>query len=136
MRESAPGRPRPRTLFFRAVRRRCPACGGGPLFTRWIRMAPACPACGLLTDRGESGYALGGLWLNLLAAEAVNTAIWVTVAVKTWPEVPWGTLQYAGPVTALLMPVLFYPFSRTLFLALDLMFRPQPPREEPGIPPK
>jgi len=94
------------------------------LFTRWIRIVPSCPRCGLATDRGESGYALGGLWLNLLAAEAVNTAIWVTVAVRTWPEVPWETLQYAGPVTALLMPVLFYPFSRTVFLALDLSFRP------------
>jgi hypothetical protein len=25
----------------------------------------------------------------------------------------------------LLIPVLFYPFSKTLFLAFDLMFRPQ-----------
>lgn len=87
-------------------------------------MAAACPQCHLATDRGESGYSLGGLWLNLLAAEGVNTAIWVTVAVRSWPDVPWDTLQYAGPATALLMPLVFYPFSRTLFLALDLSFRP------------
>lgn len=101
------------------------------MFTRWLRLAAACPRCHLATDRGEPGYALGGLWLNLLAAEGVNTAIWVTVAVRTWPDVPWDLLQRAGPVTALVMPVLFYPFSRTLFLALDLVFRPQPPEVTP-----
>ena len=105
------------------------------MFTRWIRMVAACPQCHLATDRGEPGYALGGIWLNLLAAEGVNTAIWVTVAVRTWPEVPWDVLQFVGPLTAVLMPLLFYPFSRTLFLALDLSFRPQTPPETRSSPP-
>ena len=89
-------------------------------------MAAACPQCHLVTDRGESGYALGGIWLNLFAAETVNTAMWVTVAVVTWPDVPWGTLQIVGPITAIATPLFFYPFSKTLFLALDLHFRPTP----------
>ncbi len=69
---------------------------------------------------------MGGIWLNLFAAETVNTAMWVTVAVVTWPDVPWGTLQIVGPITAIAMPLFFYPFSKTLFLALDLHFRPTP----------
>jgi hypothetical protein len=88
-------------------------------------MAASCPQCRLVTDRGESGYALGGVWLNLFAAETVNTAIWISVAVSTWPDVPWTTLQIAGPITALVMPLFFYPFSKTLFLALDLWVRPE-----------
>jgi uncharacterized protein (DUF983 family) len=113
-----------RTMFRRALARRCPICGGGPLFHRWLQMRPTCPRCGLSLNRGEDGYGLGAVWFNLLAAEAVSTFIWVTVAIRTWPDVPWDRLQWAGPLTAVLMPLLFYPFSKTLFLAFDLCFRP------------
>lgn len=116
--------PRPRTLFARALRRRCPICGGGPLFSRWLRMAPECPSCHLAFHRGEDGYSLGALWFNLLFAEMVNTAIWVTVAIRTWPDVPWDTLQWVGPLMAVLLPIVFLPFAKTLFLAFDLCFRP------------
>ena len=116
-----------RTMFARAIRLRCPVCGGGPLFSQWLRMAPACPGCGLVVNRGESGYGLGALWFNLLAAEGVNTTIWVSVAISRWPDVPWETLHWIAPVTAILMPLLFFPFSKTLFLAFDLCFRPLEP---------
>jgi uncharacterized protein (DUF983 family) len=111
-------------MFLRALRRRCPMCGGGGLFIRWLRVAKACPSCGIVVDRGESGYGLGAVWLNLVAAEAVNTAFWVTIAIRTWPDVPWEMLQWIGPLTALLMPIIFYPFAKMLFMALDLCFRP------------
>jgi uncharacterized protein (DUF983 family) len=94
------------------------------MFTRWVRMARACPRCGLVTSRGESGYGLGALWFNLLAAEAFSTAVFLTVVIRTWPDPPWDYLQYAGPIEALIMPVIFYPFSKSLFLAFDLCFRP------------
>jgi uncharacterized protein (DUF983 family) len=113
-----------RTMFARALRRRCPNCGSGGLYSRWVKMADRCPGCGLALNRGEDGYGLGALWFNLLFAEMVNTAIWVTVAIRTWPDVPWETLHWVGPATAMLLPVFFYPFSKTLFLAFDLCFRP------------
>lgn len=122
-----------RTMFARALRLRCPVCGGGPLFSRWLRMASACPGCGLIVNRGESGYGLGALWFNLLAAEAVNTIIWVSVAISRWPDVPWETLGRVAPVTAILMPLLFFPFSRTLFLAFDLCFRPLEAEPAPQV---
>ena len=40
------------------------------------------------------------------------------------PNPPWTLLQYGLPLVALITPVLFYPFSKTLFLALDLAVRP------------
>jgi uncharacterized protein (DUF983 family) len=30
----------------RGLRCRCPRCGEGPLFARWLQVEPACPACG------------------------------------------------------------------------------------------
>lgn len=111
-------------MFGRALRRSCPNCGGRPIFRKWVRMEPRCPSCGLVLDRKESGYALGGFWLNMLFAEGTTALLFITTLVVTWPSPPWNLLQYGLPALALLTPILFYPFSRTLFLALDLAVRP------------
>ena len=77
----------------------------------------------LLLDRREPGYLLGGLWLNLLFAESVTASLFVGTLIFTWPNPPWDILKVLLPVLALLTPVFFYPFSKVLFLALDLSFR-------------
>lgn len=126
MAESTPvaGRlPGTRTIFGRALRRRCPACGSPGIFTGWARMAHECPSCGMVLQRREDGYTLGGLWLNLLFAELVTTTTFAIVLIRTWPAPPWDLLKFWLPVMALCTPVLFYPFSKTLFLALDLSVR-------------
>lgn len=87
-------------------------------------MKDQCPSCGLVLNREESGYSLGGFWLNLLFAEGVTATIFVATLVLTWPTPPWTLLQYGLPLVALLTPVLLYPFSKTLFLAVDLAVRP------------
>ena len=111
-------------LFARALTLRCPACGGGPIFTRWTRMAERCPSCNLAMARKESGYSLGGFWLNMLFAEGTTITLFIVTLLVTWPDPPWALLQYGLPLFALLTPLLFYPFSKTLFLALDLAVRP------------
>jgi len=111
-------------MFARAIRRRCPVCGGGPLFQGWFRMRDHCPGCGIRTRRGEDGYTLGALWFNLFLAELITTSVFVATLVRTWPDPPWDTLQIVGPAEAIIMPLLVWPFARTLFLAFDLSFRP------------
>jgi hypothetical protein len=64
------------------------------------------------------------MWFNLLAAESVTVGSGLLTIIGTWPDPPWNVLQYTGPAEALLMPLLFFPFSKTLFLAFDLYFRP------------
>ena len=87
-------------------------------------MAARCPSCGLPLARGEDGYHLGAIWFNLMAAESVATLSFLLTVTVTWPSPPWQILQFTGPTEALLMPLLFYPFSKTLFLAFDLCIRP------------
>jgi uncharacterized protein (DUF983 family) len=111
-------------MFARAIGRRCPVCGGGPLFNGWLRMKDHCPSCGIRTRRGEDGYTLGALWFNLLLAESITMGVFITTLVLTWPSPPWDQLQIAGPVEAIVTPLLVWPFARTLFLAFDLCFRP------------
>jgi hypothetical protein len=41
-----------------------------------------------------------------------------------WPSPPWTALQVGGVILMLIAPFAFFPFSKTLFLAFDLVFRP------------
>ncbi len=112
------------TTFGRALRRRCPHCGGGPAFVSWIRMLPNCPVCGLRFERGERGYWLGAYFFNLMAMETVFLA-WILGALAwTWPDTPWSRLEWETVALMLVMPIAFYPFSKTLFLAFDHIVRP------------
>ena len=113
------------TYGWRALRRRCPNCGGSDLWTGWLRMRPVCPTCGLHLERNEQGYIVGAYMFNIIAAELVFGAVFVAVLLATWPDPPWTVLQVGGGVLMLTMPLLFYPFSKTLFLAFDLLFRPR-----------
>jgi uncharacterized protein (DUF983 family) len=116
-------------MLGRAMRRRCPVCGGGPLFINWLRMVDHCPSCRVRTRRGEDGYTLGALWFNLLLAEGLTTGSLILTLARTWPDPPWDLLQVLGPIEAVIMPLLVWPFARTLFFAFDLSFRPLEPRD-------
>ena len=112
-------------MTMRALLLRCPRCGGRGIWRSYFRMRPICPICGLVLDRGESeDYWLGAYMFNLVAAELVAIAISVSVIVVSWPDVPWGVVQYGGVALAVLVPILFFPFSRVLWLTWDFMFRP------------
>lgn len=111
-------------LFWRAARLRCPNCGRGRLFDSWLHMRTTCPACGLRVERGEGGYQVGAYMFNIIAAELAFAAVFLLIVVLTWPSPPWSWLEYGGIAMMVVAPFIFYPFSKTLFLAFDLCFRP------------
>jgi len=127
----SPVRPGVTSLFTRAMRLRCPHCGGSPIFVTWSRLVPNCPVCGLGLERGEQGYWLGAYFFNLMAMEAVFTVWFVGFLVWTWPSTPWALFQVTTLILMLAVPFAFFPFSKTLFLAFDLWVRP--PGEEDFI---
>jgi hypothetical protein len=61
---------------------------------------------------------------NIVASELIFAAIFIGLLWLTWPNPPWVPLQVGGVIFTILAPFLFYPFSKTLFLAFDLAFRP------------
>jgi uncharacterized protein (DUF983 family) len=119
-----PGREKALTLFGRALRLRCPFCGGGGIFESWLTMKKRCPTCGLGFERGESGYELGSIALNLIIAEGLWAILFVATLVLTWPTPPWQLLQWGSIALMVALPILMFPFTRTLALALDILFRP------------
>lgn len=117
-------------LFSRALRLRCPACGGGPLFTGWFKVRARCPGCGLALDR-EEGHFVGAMAFNLIASELLWLSGLVAVLALTWPNPPWTAVMIGSIVAMILFPIMFYPFSRTLWYAFDLLFQPVQRNEFP-----
>lgn len=112
------------TLLWRGARLRCPNCGGGPLFQRWVKMKSTCPSCHLFLDRGEEDYFLGGYTINFVVSELLIVVGAGVGIYLSWPEVPWRLITWSLIALMVVAPIAFYPFAKTLFLATDLVFRP------------
>lgn len=117
-------------LFARGMAVRCARCGQGGLFRRWTEMVDACPRCGLVFEQ-EEGYWVGALTIATVAALFVTLASSVTVAILTWPDIPMVPVMIAGAIGMIVFPVVFYPVSKTLWIAVDLAFL-NPWRRQPG----
>jgi hypothetical protein len=87
-------------------------------------MRQYCPACGIPLERGEEGYQVGSYMFNIIAAELIFVLVFLGVVLATWPSPPWELLKWGGISLMILAPIVFFPFSKTLFLAFDLLFRP------------
>jgi uncharacterized protein (DUF983 family) len=105
-------------LCARGLARRCPRCGSGHLFRRYFSMIPDCPRCGLHFER-EPGYWTGALAINIGVIFAIFIVAFVVILAFTVPDVPVGpTLAILVPVMVA-GPILFYPFSKTVWMAVD-----------------
>ncbi len=103
---------------IRALRRRCPRCGGGAIFRRWLRMAESCPTCGLRFERTE-GYWTGSMALNLVVTEVVFVAVLVGTILGTSPDPNWGLVLGLALASNVLVPVAFFPASRLLWVTIE-----------------
>lgn len=115
------------SLLGRALLLRCPSCGARGVRRTYFDFRPACPSCDLRLDRGEADYWIGGFMLNFVIGELIAVAAFVGAILLTWPDVPWRAVLFGSIVPAALGPALAYPFSRNLWLAIDLLFRPSEP---------
>lgn len=111
-------------LVGRALRLRCPNCGGGPVLQHWLKLHVRCGTCGLRLERGEHDYFVGSLMLNFIITGVLLLLTIAVLLVSTFPDVPWDALQYGGPLAMILAPFVIFPFSKLLWLAFDLTFRP------------
>lgn len=118
------GRPGLGARMARALRLRCPHCGRGRVVESWFRMRERCPACGIRVARGEDDFMLGAMVFNIAFAEGVLAAVLVGIVVASWPDVPWRSLQFGAPVLMVLAPIVFLPFSRTMWVAFEPVFFP------------
>jgi uncharacterized protein (DUF983 family) len=114
--------------FGRALLRRCPNCGQPGVVRRLLTLVDRCPRCGLRFERHE-GYWLGAIAINTGATIVVFFGVFVTGMVVTWPDVPWNGLLVATVAVNLVFPIVFYPWSKTLWVAIDLSMHPPEERD-------
>ena len=108
----------------RALTRRCPYCGSPGIYESYFALRERCPRCEVLFER-EEGYFLGAYAMNLITAEFIGLGLALFLIFKTdlrhlslvWQEVIAVALAITFPVT-------FFPFSRTVWIAMDLIFHP------------
>jgi hypothetical protein len=59
------------------------------------------------------------------------TAVTVGIALAIWLEWPspnWKAITIAGVIAAIVLPLAIFPWTKTFYLAIDVIFRP--PSEE------
>jgi uncharacterized protein (DUF983 family) len=108
----------------RALGRRCPYCGSHGIYDGYFALRERCPRCGIRFER-EEGYFLGAYALNLIVAEFLGLGLAILLIFKTdlrnlqllWQEV-------IAVALAIAFPVALFPFSRTVWIAMDLIFHP------------
>jgi uncharacterized protein (DUF983 family) len=105
-------------MLWYGATRRCARCGSRHLFRGWFTMVDDCPRCGLHFER-EAGYFAGALAINIGVTGAVFAVVFVGALVLTAPHVP------VLPILAILvplmigLPIFYYPFSKTVWVAVD-----------------
>ena len=117
-------------LVARALLRRCPWCAGKKAWFRsWFRRYDRCRTCGLRWNRGQDGFELGAMTVAVvITGGSVMLFLSISIAVS-YPDFEVVPMALIGAVIALVMPVLTYPFTQTLWSAFDLRVHP-PTRDE------
>lgn len=123
-------------LLWRGATKRCAACGGRRLFTGWFRMADRCPSCGYRFER-EEGFFLGAYVMNLVIAQGLVMLLAVVptiVLLNANPDASLWPAVLGGVVGAVVAPFVFYPYSKTLWVAVELTLRPVDEVEPSDVP--
>lgn len=114
------------TVLLRGATRRCPRCGSGRLFSSWFKIRDRCPRCGLRLEREEGGF-LGAMTLNYLFTAFVWLIVLVGWLVLDLPDLHVPALTITSIAIAALVPLAFWPFSKTIWASVDfLIYRTSP----------
>lgn len=90
----------------------------------WFKIRNACLTCNYVYARGESGYQLGSMLIELVIPLVAWFFLFFGILIGTWPNPPWGLLQWGSVAFMVIVPLVIYPMSHTLAIALDLLVRP------------
>ena len=87
-----------------------------------------CDRCGLRFER-EEGYWVGSIIINTTVTFATFIIVFISLVAATWPDVPWPAVMGVTIVANALIPVVFYPISKAIWLALEMSWHPLEPEE-------
>ncbi len=101
---------------------RCAWCGSRHGILRgWFHRFDRCQNCGMSVQRGQDGFELGAATVNaILTFGALVAAAGISIAV-TYPAVAVARLLIVLGAVAVLLPILLYPFTYTLWFTVELL---------------
>ena len=108
-------------LLIRGLRQRCPVCGKGKLYQGIFKMYDNCPVCGYHFER-EEGYFTSAIAINIVISEFIVAAFVIPLAANI--TVPMLPVMLTGLSLAIILPLLFYRHSRSLWVSMDLWLHP------------
>ena len=123
-------------MLWRGLRRRCAWCGGkGAFFTGWFTKQDRCRTCGLGWQRRYEGFELGALAISAVVCLGTLIVGLGVGVVATSPDIPVLEMTLVLGGLAIVLPVVVYPISYTVWQAVDIAMRPPEPGDSDTPPP-
>jgi uncharacterized protein (DUF983 family) len=106
------------------LRRRCPRCREGRVFSAPFTMNETCPVCGLQFGRGEPGYFTGAMYVSYALAVPL-IALLTLIEHLLMPS--WSLFALVLLAWALCVPLIpwIWQYSRVLWIHFDRYFDPE-----------
>ena len=111
------------SMLGRALLLRCPRCGGRGWIKGWFKRGERCPTCGYRYER-QPGFMLGAVTMNTIVTFGLLAAVLLIGSILSYPNIAVVPILVLSAIIAVLVPILFYPFSYTIWSAVDLAMRP------------
>lgn len=77
-----------------------------------------------MLDRGNRDFFIGAYLINLIVSELLFATILFVFVMRTWPDPPWDLIQWLAVAAIVIAPMATYPFTKSIWLAVDLVFQP------------
>jgi uncharacterized protein (DUF983 family) len=116
-------------MLARGLARRCPLCGSGHLFRTFFLVKERCPRCNFPIHR-EEGHWIGAIGMNTVVSFGALLVTLLVVFVLTWDDRSGAAVFIPAFAVAIVVPVLFFGPSQTLWSAIDLWMRPLEPEDD------
>jgi uncharacterized protein (DUF983 family) len=91
-------------------------------------MRETCAACGLQFER-EPGYWVGAVIINTTVIFATFLVVFGGLVLATYPDVPWGLVLVVTALANVIIPIAFYPISKSLWAGMELSWHQLEPDE-------
>ncbi len=67
---------------------------------------------------------MGAVIINTTVTFATFIIVFISLVATTWPDVPWPAVMGVTIIANALIPVVFYPISKAIWLALEMSWHP------------
>ena len=116
-------------MLWRGFFRRCPLCGNGGCFKSFFEVKDRCPTCNFPLRR-EEGHWIGAIGMNTIVSFGLLLITLSVGVALTWNDRRAAPIFISTFAVALVVPIVFFGPSQTLWSAIDLAMRPLEPDDD------